>query len=491
MPHYHLPDLDLSTRAALAIKMLQPIPQREWGHATELARIHGVSRQFLYQLRERALESLIASLAPRQPGPQPQGKRLIIDKDFIRRTIAVLPLLKGTVRDIQQGLCLLFGVHRSVGYLSETLAAAGEQAEALNLGITVPLPILGEADEIFQGRKPCLTLVDGRSFLVLNLTPAKSRDGPTWGVTYLDLVERGIQFHDLACDGGTGLRAGVKEAELAIPLRPDLFHILQDAHRLTRRLEGAAYKAIENTERARQADLEARGIIRRRGRRLKVKVPLSQAEAEEAKAIAVFDNWCWLLSEVRQALEPVTSDQHIVSTAETKATIEVAIELLKDLAHPDITAFADDLQEKIPELLAPLEWLEQQLTPALNSLDDDTATFIVWAWQRHEFDLDTEADIPEALRPVANAVWDTLGLFHRSSSLAESLHSWLRPYLQIHRGVPKWLLPLLQLFWNHHPFERGKRAGSSPVELAGVEGAPSLAEVVDQLLGPSLAAQLT
>jgi len=64
------------------------------------------------------------------------------------------------------------------------------------------------------------------------------------------------------------------------------------------------------------------------------------------------------------------------------------IELLKDLAHPDITAFADDLQEKIPELLAPLEWLEQQLTPALNSLDDDTATFIVWAWQhRHEFDL--------------------------------------------------------------------------------------------------------
>ena len=128
MPHYHLPDLDLSTRAALAIKMLQPIPQREWGHATELARIHGVSRQFLYQLRERALESLIASLAPRQPGPQPQGKRLIIDKDFIRRTIAVLPLLKGTVRDIQQGLCLLFGVPRSVGYISETLAAAGEHS---------------------------------------------------------------------------------------------------------------------------------------------------------------------------------------------------------------------------------------------------------------------------------------------------------------------------------------------------------------------------
>jgi hypothetical protein len=258
-----------------------------------------------------------------------------------------------------------------VGYISEKLTAAGEQATAYNLGITVPLPILGEADEIFQGRKPCLTLVDGRSFLVLNLTPAESRDGTTWGLIYLDLVERGIQFHDLACDGGTGLRAGVREAELAIPLRPDLFHILQDVHRLTRRLESAAYKAIETTERARRADLEARGVIRRRGRRLKIKVPLPQAEVEEAQAIETFDNWCWLLGEIRQALEPITPAYRIVSVAETKATVETAVELLKELNHLDITAFADDLRGKIPELLAPLEWLEQQLTPVLENLDAD------------------------------------------------------------------------------------------------------------------------
>jgi hypothetical protein len=350
---------------------------------------------------------------------------------------------------------------------------------------------LGEADEIFQGRKPCLTLVDGRSFLVLNLTPAESRDGTAWGLTYLDLVERGIQFHDLACDGGTGLRAGVREAELAIPLRPDLFHILQDAHRLTRRLESAAYKAIETAERARRADLEARGIIRRRGRRLKIKVPLPQAEVEEVQAIETFDNWCWLLGEIRQALEPITPAYRIVSVAETKATVETAVELLKELNHSDITAFADDLQEKISEMIAPLEWLEQQLAPVLKDLDTDTQAFVIWAWQhRQALNLNIDTDIPEALRSVVHTVWDTLELFHRSSSLAESLHSWLRPYLQIHRGMPKWLLPLLQLFWNHHKFERGKRAGHSPLELAGVTDAPSLAAVLDQLFCPSLSAQL-
>jgi hypothetical protein len=34
---------------------------------------------------------------------------------------------------------LLFGVQRSVGYISQTLNWAGEQAEAYNLGSTIPL----------------------------------------------------------------------------------------------------------------------------------------------------------------------------------------------------------------------------------------------------------------------------------------------------------------------------------------------------------------
>lgn len=490
MAEYRVPDFTLEQRADTALQMLVPLPDRKWGLVSELARLYGVSRTLLYKIRDRALDAMVEALLPRDAGRPAQVTTLTVNKAFIDRTIAILPMLTGSVRDIRLGLDLILGVRRSVGYVSETLTAAGEQAEAYNLGITVPLPILGETDEIFQGRKPCLTLVDGRSFLVVNLTSAESRDATTWGVTYLDVVERGIQFHDLACDGGTGLRAGVREAKLAIPLRPDLFHILQDAQRLTRRLEGAAYKAIETAERARRANLEARGIIRRRGRRLKVKVPLPQAEVEEAQAIETFGNWCWLLSEIRQALEPITPTYRIVSVAGTKATLETALELLKELNHSDITAFADDLQEKIPELLAPLEWLEQQLTPVLDGLDADTEAFIIWAWQhRQALNLNIDTDIPEALRSVMPAVWDTLGLFHRSSSLAESLHSWLRPYLQIHRCMPKWLLALLQLYWNHHRFERGKRAGSSPLELAGMKDAPSLAEVLDQLFRPSVAAQ--
>lgn len=179
MTEYRVPEFSVEQRADAALQMLVPLPERKWGLVSALAQRYGVSRTRLYEIRDQAWDALSETLLPRTAGRPTQSATLRVDKDFIDRTIAVLPMLKGSVRDIRLGLALLLGVTRSVGYISETLAAAGEGATTYNLGIKVPLPILGEADEIFQGRQPCLTLVDGRSFLVLNLTPAASRDGTT------------------------------------------------------------------------------------------------------------------------------------------------------------------------------------------------------------------------------------------------------------------------------------------------------------------------
>jgi transposase-like protein len=188
MAEYRVPEFTLVERVEVALQMLNP--EREWGLVSELARLHDVSRTLLYKIRERGLDSLVESLHPGEAGRPGQVTRLTVNKAFIERTIAILPMLTGSVRDIRLGLDLILGVSRSVGYISQNLTVAGEQAKAYNLGVKVPLPVLGEADEIFQGRKPCLTLVDGRSFLVLNLTPAEARDGTTWGLTYLEFPTR-------------------------------------------------------------------------------------------------------------------------------------------------------------------------------------------------------------------------------------------------------------------------------------------------------------
>jgi transposase-like protein len=483
MADYRVPELDLSKRIQLALEMLPSIPERAWGRVVELAHEHGVSRQFLYDLRDQAREGVESALRAQKPGPRSEAGELVVDGEYIQRVVTVLAMQKGSIRDIQQGLELLFGVERSVGYISETLQKIGAIAAAYNESLVVPLPILGEADEIFQGRQPCLTVVDGQSFLVLHLSPSETRDGTAWGLTFLNLKERGVQFHDLASDGAGGIQAGMREAALAVPWRPDLFHLLQEAHDVGRKLANAAYRAIRLAERARQAEREAQAPKPRRGRRLKVTVPLEQAEAREDTTITTYDAWSWLLAEIHRALEPITPAGQLVNTEAVCATVETAAELMLSLAHKDITAFAQKLLDQLDTLLAPLIWLEQTLAPWRAGLDAATEAFILWTWQhRQDLNLKAGAGFPDALHDVVCAFWEALSLFHRASSLAESFHSWLRPYLEIHRGMPQWLFPLLMLFWNHHTFQRGKRAGHSPLALAGVDDAPSLSEALDWIL---------
>lgn len=145
--------------------------------------------------------------------------------------------------------------------------------------------MLAEADEIFQGGKPYLTVVDGRTFLVLNLEPADSRTADDWGITFLAFSERGLRFQDVVSDGARGIRAGVEAAELGVPSKLDLFHLLRQGQAITRRLERSAYEAIETTDRIRRAVREQTGGKRRRGRPLSVSLSLEEAQAAEHKAV--------------------------------------------------------------------------------------------------------------------------------------------------------------------------------------------------------------
>lgn len=478
MQEYRRKDLDLSTRIFLGIEMLYPAEVRGWGWANELAQEYGISRSLLYQFKDRVQEALAAAMKPRPVGRPVQDKSLVIDRDYLRQAIAVMPLLTGSVRNIQLGLELLFGVQRSIGHISQTLQAAGAAAAAQNNGLCVPLPVLGEADEIFAGRQPCLTVVDGRSFLVLNLTAAAGRAATHWGLTCLDLAAQGIVFQDLAADGARGIRAGLQQAELAVPLRPDWFHLLREGKRLANRLEKNAYKAMRTAEKAIRAAQEAKQPTKRQGRPLKVELTPAEAIQKETQALATYDNCCWLLAEVQQALEPITKQQRLQVPEQALQVLETASELFQTLPGKSLPDFAQHLQDHLDELLAPLHWLYETLIPWCQKLPADLEAWILTSWRYDPHRLET---IPAHWQSKATAIWDAFALFQRSSSLAESLHSWLRPYLTIHRGMPEWLFPLLQLFWSHHVFSRGKRAGYSPLQLAGVENVPSLAGAFDNL----------
>jgi len=359
----------------------------------------------------------------------------------------------------------ILDIHRSIGFISQSLKLAGSSADELNESEFPKQLVLGEADEIFQGRRPCLTVVDGRTFAVLYLSPQKSRDADTWGVSFLELQERGIQFADVALDGARGISSGIKQAGLTIPLRPDLFHLLRESSRLICRLESSAYKAIEQSLRAQQADKESSVANKRVGRPLEVHISLVEAKAKEQQAIERYDSLVWLQREIRQSLEPWNNDYTLTSVQQAKETFDTAIALLRELGDTKISDYTVDLNKHKEELLAPLEWLEQQLSPYRQGLSPEMESVIIWSYKhQQELGLSHAGEgFPEDMQTIVRAYWEALSLFHRSSSLAESLHSFLRPYFVMHRGIPEWLTPLLQYYWNHHKFQRGKRKGKSPL----------------------------
>ncbi len=478
MTQYRVEHLDLSTRVEIGLKMVMSGAERGGGWVTEMAAAYGVSRQTFYDLRDKLQAALVKALQPQAPGPKVASQVLEVDGEYIRWATTVLSMLKGSTRDIQLGLELLFGVGRSVGFISETLNVVGQSAATYNAQLCPAQPVLGEADEVFQGMKPCFTVVDGQSFMVLSLSAEADRCGATWAKTFRRLAERGVEFQDIVSDNAGGIRAGLQEAGLATVWRLDVFHVLHDGHRVSQKLENAAYRAIRQAERAQAyADQQAEGACRVGGRPRQATQPVPETAQQQDLAIEQFDLWTWLLSEVRFALEPVHG-YHLNASATARETLVVASDLMQQLDQPDITAFAASLMQNLDILLDPLCWLEQQVVGWQQTLCPDDEALIMLACRCSDVSVD---DLPGPLHLAAQAYEKAFALFHRASSHAEAFHSWLRPYLVIHRTLPSWLLPLAALFWNHHQFQRGKRAGHSPVALAGIAEAPALQVVLRQV----------
>lgn len=80
------------------------------------------------------------ALTPRPAGRPTQTPTLTVDKTLVDRFIIAFPILPETVRGIRLGLRLLLGVTRPVGYISQTLTAAGGRQRPRTGVSTYPCP---------------------------------------------------------------------------------------------------------------------------------------------------------------------------------------------------------------------------------------------------------------------------------------------------------------------------------------------------------------
>jgi len=495
VPGARRPDITAPARLLIA-SVVQLAEARSHGAITWLADVFRTSRQTIYAIGERAVAGPIEAAT---------GEPAQVESSPHRLERAALTLLVPGGTSLRPTLaCLdeLLGQARSVGWLAELVDEAGARAGAAleRADFSACRPMIAARDELyFDGLAHLLTL-DTQSLAIVGGHVETNVDADTWGVALALAEERtGGRIVALAEDGARYFPRSIDAAcrLLDAPWGPtvqkDLWHLLDHVGQAVVDAERSALAALERAEaKARSvapgfwvlADPTDDGVKEH-----------AQAEAriQEADTIRTAAG----LLRAGTALVDARTDR-ILERQTAEWAMEVVVEGLRRSGGRPGRALAGTIARQREELLTFHDWLELDLAPwrARAEAHFDEAELVelferavarVWRLER---EATNGHPSPSALRrarvrlrslcqndPEADALAEALHALLervvRTSSAVECINSLLRAYLwarrtfKNRRTAQRWL-NLFVLWHNMRRFQRGKREGQSPFELAGV-----------------------
>jgi len=234
-------DITGSQRAQIAVEVLSP--QRLWGTVSRLAAAHGISRQTVYEIAAAGERVLTTELEPGPHGPQPIERTVLVNRNRLARGTVVLTEAGVSQRDVPVCLEELLDTRLSPSWVSAELAEVEEKAAMANGRWQPVVDETLSGDEIYSNGCTNLLLVGNDSLYIYALTRQPACDGETWGCVLLEAPDNS-QF---ASDGGKGLEAGAKAAEVEVH-QLDWDHLLRPLWGQVARLEEQAYAALEAVE---------------------------------------------------------------------------------------------------------------------------------------------------------------------------------------------------------------------------------------------------
>jgi hypothetical protein len=474
-------DITSQQRAQIAIAVLSP--HRPWGAVTRLAEEYRVERKTLYDMAAAGQRALEKALEPGPHGPQGREKTIVVNRNRVARSSVVLTEVGVSQRDVVRCMRELLDSPVSDSWVQAELAKAEGVAAARNAAWAPTVAETLSGDEIYSNGHPNLLVVGNDSLFIYALTRQPTCDGDTWGSVLLDAPD-GAQF---ASDGGKGLAAGAQEAGVGAH-QLDWDHLLRPLWGQAARLERQAYTALDRVEQ-RLDKIAQTHTPKRLAHHWAAWEQLSlQAEAEidrydQFLGIArQVDDWFALIDiESGQLRDPVVGAERLRNLG---AQLETWSGRIYKALSDHLTHFAAALfayQPVLAEALSPL--IEQWGEPAICTLsriwqiEADEKRHPRSLLERHhrqtlwEACLDQAAALlgPEQLWPAWDTLCRVLDRSWRGSMLAECVNSLLRPVLDRRQHTDQGCLELFRFLHNVRPFERGKRAGHSPAQLAGLD----------------------
>ena len=442
---------------------------------SDLAVQHQVSRKFVYQQLAIAYDALDQAFAAEPDDHEAVLFYLPVTRSWIRQFVLALVLIcHSPLRGVVELLANLFDYPISLGSVHNIVQSAVAAARQVNACEDLSGIHIGDHDEIFQAGDPVLVGIDARSTYCYLLSLEEHRDGDTWGVRLLELLDRGFRPEAIIADFAKGLRCGQEQALPGVPCRGDVFHCLYEVGPLVRYLENRAYDAVETVEKLSRKQSQHE---RRKGRKdPKVAQRLRYAKETAANAIALADDVAtlshWLQRDILAVAGPDYKtrrellDWVVAELLRREPLCEHRIGPVRSMLvnqGDDLLAFAKALDKDVATLAT--AWEVSETTVRLLMQIQQMAERDNRRWQR---EAQLRQQVGGHYYGLSEAVAEMAARVVRASSLVENVNSRLRHYFLLRRQLGPDYLALLQFYLNHRRFERSdrqERVGKSPAEL--------------------------
>jgi hypothetical protein len=496
-----LPHLGLADILFMTTVMCLPKERRPWGIVTWMAGVFLLSRPALYALTERTRERLLLPEV-QAVGSLPEWEidnQSNVSPERVARTVltAAFPG-KMALRPMQQMLTEALDESRSIGWLSQLMTQAGQRAGVVLAEIdTSPLgTVIAARDETFFHDQPLLLVIDPVSTVILQAVVAPDRQAETWGAVLLMTQDQGVTLGGLVEDMARMYPASQQEAGLDVDVQKDVWHIQRDGAQLQTDLERTAFRATRQVMQLEQKLLKEWDEVLFEQKYISAVAKEEHLYAQHAAFTTWFGHLC-------DALEVVDMHSGEIRDRTTNAwLLEESLTALEQLDHERVAKWIRSLRRYQSELLTYLDWLDAALTAYRQDLaqilhtDQAQTQFIrhvarVWRLQQALFSGHSHlrnatqqaqqavqtalADCPD-LTQRAQRLISLLDGACRTSSLIENINGLLKQFLHNRRSFAntetlQTYLNLFTLWHNMRVYQRGKRSGSSPYQMAGIQTA--------------------
>lgn len=466
--------LNAATRQVIGIHAIS-------GHTpiSHVANRYSVSRKFVYQQKEKALEGITQAFA--ESSPEGDEKVLFYIPVTKKWLIQVLLALIFICRASYQGVIEFFrdalDYDISKGTVHNIVYEHLQKAKKINREQDLSHVKEGLHDEIYQAGNPVLVGCCARSTYCYLLKLVETCDANSWGVHLLDLKEKqGLVPQFTVIDGGKAARSGQKDAWPDIPAHGDTFHALKPFLELVSYLENRAMDVHKTVEEISHKIIHPRGKWKNEDKQEGLLQKLTEAEETSKKAVLLVEDlttlYRWLKNDILSLVGPSYKDRQellgfVVEQLRLRETmcphkIEPVRRYLEN--HNDnllefVPAMESCFYEIAQEFEVPLSLvLEVYQLQGLPSTSQKR-------WEKYST---LRARLGDKFYWIESMVNKTIEDTVRANSLIENINSRLRTYFTLRRELGNEYLEFLQFFLNHRRFMRSEykeRVGKSPKEL--------------------------